>query len=247
MDSDYNDFYLPQSEVEYTTIEMLVYIERDDFGIEAEVTALFHYNALSREINLSRSLGELPLHGTASHHSEYITGEACQLFYYDDFLKCYVYLGNYPFDREVVLSAEEFQTGAIRLRYRPITPVYSEGDLAGEYEVHDDEPKTDPSKKRVKERTTREVLRLVSKWRQFAEKDKCTLEIASKLVGVPKKTLDDYYSQIRLGEEYGFNFEQHENDGIGVLRKFVREKREKKKPNVKILEKYIDYKKEHDD
>lgn len=31
-----------------------------------------------------------------------------------------------------------------------------------------------------------------------------------------------------------------------MLRKFVREKREKKKPNVKILEKYMDYKKEDD-
>ena len=48
MDSEYNDFYLSQPEVEYTTIEMLVFIERDDLGIEAEVTALFHYNALSR-------------------------------------------------------------------------------------------------------------------------------------------------------------------------------------------------------
>jgi hypothetical protein len=44
-----------------------------------------------------------------------------------------------------------------------------------EYDVHDDEPKLDPSKKRVKERTTHEVLMLVSKWRQLAEKDKCTL------------------------------------------------------------------------
>lgn len=64
MDSEYNDFYLLQPEVEYTTIEMLVVIERDDLGVEAEVPALFHYNALSREINLSRSLTELPLQGT---------------------------------------------------------------------------------------------------------------------------------------------------------------------------------------
>jgi hypothetical protein len=35
----------------------------------------------------------------------------------------------------------------------------------------------------------------------------------------------------------------HVNDGIGMLRKFVKEKREKKKRSVKILEKYTDYKK----
>ena len=86
---------------------------------------------------------------------EYIAGEACQLFYYDDFLKCYVYLGNYPFERDVVLSAEDFQAGSIRLRYRPIVATYSVEDMPAEYEANDDEPKPDPSKKRVKERTTR--------------------------------------------------------------------------------------------
>jgi hypothetical protein len=43
---------------------MLMFIERDDLGVEAEVSTLFHYNALSREINLSKSLSELPLQGS---------------------------------------------------------------------------------------------------------------------------------------------------------------------------------------
>jgi hypothetical protein len=64
------------------------------------------------------------------------------------------------------------------------------------------------------------------------------------MIGLSKKTLDDYYSQIKLGENYGFEFEKHENEGIGVLRKFVKEKKDKKKPSLKILEKYTGYKKE---
>lgn len=84
----------------------------------------------------------------------------------------------------------------------------------------------------------------MSEWRQISEVKKCTLEAAAKLIGLSKKTLDDYYSQIKLGESYNFDFEKHEGDGIGVLRKFVKEKKDKKKPVLKILEKYTGYKKE---
>jgi len=41
-------------------------------------------------------------------------------------------------------------------------------------------------------------------------------------VGISKKTLDDYLSQIRLGKKYGFDFDHHKKDKIGVLRSFVR-------------------------
>jgi hypothetical protein len=37
-----------------------------------------------------------------------------------------------------------------------------------------------------------------------------------------KKTLDDYLYQLRQGEYYGFKFEEHEHEKIGVLRRFVR-------------------------
>lgn len=53
------------------------------------------------------------------------------------------------------------------------------------------------------------------------------MDVASKLMGLSKKTLDDYYSQVKMGEAYHFDFESHLNDGIGVLRKFVKEKKEK--------------------
>jgi hypothetical protein len=54
------------------------------------------------------------------------------------------------------------------------------------------------------------------------------LEEASKQVNFPKKTLDDYFYQIKQGEEYGFDFEQNLNERIGVLRKFVKENHTKK-------------------
>ena len=49
-----------------------------------------------------------------------------------------------------------------------------------------------------------------------------TLEEAAKVTDIPKKTLDDYYYQIKMGSMYGFDFEKNLDGKIGVLRKFVR-------------------------
>lgn len=114
----------------------------------------------------------------------------------------------YPFEKEVYLRAEDFQ-GYMRIKCRPIVVSYAEEYSLAEIIVRDDEPKFDLSKKRVKERTIQEVLYKVSEWRHISETKKCTLEVASKVIGLSKKTLDDYYSQIKLGELYGFDFEKH--------------------------------------
>lgn len=55
-----------------------------------------------------------------------------------------------------------------------------------------------------------------------------TLEEAAKQIDISKKTLDDYHSQIRLAEQYGFDFDNHLDCKMGVLRKFVRERHKKK-------------------
>ena len=49
-----------------------------------------------------------------------------------------------------------------------------------------------------------------------------TLAEAAKLVGLPKKSLDDYYYQLRMGEKYGFDFHGHMMERIGVLRSFLK-------------------------
>lgn len=53
------------------------------------------------------------------------------------------------------------------------------------------------------------------------------LQEAAKMIGVSKKSLDDYYCQLRLGEFYGFEFAAKLHEGIGVLRTFVKGNREK--------------------
>jgi len=48
------------------------------------------------------------------------------------------------------------------------------------------------------------------------------LQDAAKVVGISKKSLDDYYCQLRLGEHYQFDFQQHLNCKIGFLRDYVK-------------------------
>ena len=53
-----------------------------------------------------------------------------------------------------------------------------------------------------------------------------SLDKAAELVGVSKKSLDDYLLQIRLGRKYGFNFNENKYKKIGVLRESVKTAKE---------------------
>jgi hypothetical protein len=55
--------------------------------------------------------------------------------------------------------------------------------------------------------------------------EKYSLEEAAKKVGISKKSLDDYLFQIRFGNRYGFNFNEHYNEKVGILRDFVRQQK----------------------
>lgn len=56
-----------------------------------------------------------------------------------------------------------------------------------------------------------------------------SLQDAAKMVGLPKKSLDDYYYQLRLGEKYDFDFRAHLFERIGVLRTYLKNLKENSK------------------
>lgn len=66
------------------------------------------------------------------------------------------------------------------------------------------------------------------------------------MVGLPKKSLDDYYYQLRLGEKYDFDFKAHLFDRIGVLRNYLKnikqsplyDRNEKHPKKLKILDEF---------
>ena len=51
---------------------------------------------------------------------------------------------------------------------------------------------------------------------------KINFEDAAKRIGVSKKTLDDYYCQLRQAEELGFNFAENLSSKCGVMRMFIK-------------------------
>lgn len=57
-------------------------------------------------------------------------------------------------------------------------------------------------KDRSKERTIGEAIDLVKRWRKLhlgTEGKRLNLQEAAKVLGVSKKSLDDYYYQLRIG------------------------------------------------
>ena len=75
---------------------------------------------------------------------------------------------------------------------------------------------------RDKEKTIGYSIKKLFMWQKIREKSKSkiTLVEASDLVGMPKKTLDEYKNQIINGQKNGFNFSIHYKDKMNVLRTF---------------------------
>ena len=73
----------------------------------------------------------------------------------------------------------------------------------------------------------------VNAWRRLyngfynenGEYTRYSLDQAAKMVGISKKSLDDYLLQLRLGRKYGFNFNQNKTKKVGILRAFVKRHR----------------------
>ncbi|KAL4459498.1 hypothetical protein ABPG74_018111 [Tetrahymena malaccensis] len=90
--------------------------------------------------------------------------------------------------------------------------------------------------KRVKERYIEKVREKVSEWRAMHETgfrdqngnlQKLNLDHAANYIGISRKTLDDYYLQLRRAEQLGFDFERNKGEKMGTLRKFVKEETKK--------------------
>lgn len=95
---------------------------------------------------------------------------------------------------------------------------------------------------RNKERTIREAIEMVTKWRDLQEEYrqkhqvKGLQEVANEL-NISKKVLDYYFQELRTAEFFGFDFDGNLGNKMGVLRKFIDEQKknqELKNKNFKI-------------
>ena len=114
------------------------------------------------------------------------------------------------------------------------TPLFQFGRITSvtDAQVHMKKTKEGGEKSRIKERTIQDVIQKVSLWRLlytgFQHKGvfvKMSLEDAAKKVKISKKSLDDYLMQLRQAKKFGFDFESHAHQKVGVIRAFVREKK----------------------
>ncbi len=155
----------------------------------------------------------------------------------------YVYLGSDPIDPNLFLdeSLVDFENLKIKL------VSYLEDKLIKktEKQLFDKKDNNKNQKdKRIKERKIEFIVEKVNAWRRlyngfYNEKGEYTrysLEQAAKMVGISKKSLDDYLIQLRIGKFFNFNFTEHKNDKVGILRSFVKKHKqqyEKEKKNLK--------------
>ena len=177
---------------------------------------------------------------------EYIPVNNFQIFFYNTKYEAYILIGVYPNkiikDRiqinESIINIKNKDMIVIKLKFRQI--INKDNALRMENSNIDEDknedksnesnPELEEKSRRAKERKIGSVVKKVYMWRKLYTgfKDdqgrfiKLTLEEAAKKVGISKKSLDDYLIQLRNGRQLGFNFNEHQNDKIGVLRTFVK-------------------------
>jgi len=169
-----------------------------------------------------------------------------QIFQYNSIYKTYILIGIYPkkifqdkiYLKESIINPKNKDNITIKLKFRPI--INKDNALKMEYNILDEEKNEEKSEnsypelgiktRRAKERKIGSVIKKVYIWRKlftgFQDEEgrtiKLNLEEGAKKVGISKKSLDDYLIQLRNGRNLGFNFNEHQNDKIGVLRSFVK-------------------------
>ena len=179
---------------------------------------------------------------------------------YDNNTDIYLNVGKYPLEKNYLIGYDAQSLidnniiTNIRVKLRQI--VVKEFPLKQELIEEDIENIEDKKinnyinhkSKRAKERKIGYIIKKVFMWKTLYNgiystdengnkiKIKYTLEQAAAKAGISKKSLDDYLIQLRIGKFFNFNFTEHKNDKVGILRSFVKKHKqqyEKEKKNLK--------------
>jgi hypothetical protein len=156
----------------------------------------------------------------------------------------YVFMGSEPVDSAITLDETHIQNKILKLRAisyieeKYINFNYLEKKNNSTLRLSRKESDKQKSK-RTKERKIGYIIEKVNTWRKYyngfydeeGKFTKYSLDEAAKLIGISKKSLDDYLLQLRLGRKYGFDFNSNKNAKVGVLRSFVKQHRYAKEEN----------------
>lgn len=158
--------------------------------------------------------------------------------YYDIKNKMFRYYGKYPFKTVKNYPIERSNEVTIKIRQilemgNALRMEYCEDEQDNVDEKKENNHINDKSK-RAKERKISDIIKKVYMWRKMYngliredtnEYLRYYLKKAAEKIGISKKSLDDYLIQLRIGKMYGFDFNEHKNDKVGVLRSFVKKHR----------------------
>ncbi|CAK76249.1 unnamed protein product (macronuclear) [Paramecium tetraurelia] len=97
--------------------------------------------------------------------------------------------------------------------------------------------------KRIKERYVHEAMLLVEHWRSLYQQPylqngrqlKITLDKAAEIVGIPRKTLEDYYYQLKKAETL-VDLQNFKNCKIGVIRRIVKESKKQSETTTHLID-----------
>ncbi len=147
-----------------------------------------------------------------------------------------------PVDKNIVLDESYFPNKIIKIKaICYIDEKFLNENIIKEEQINHDKAagKKDSSKKRTKEREIGYIIEKVNNWRRLyngyydneGKFTKYSLDESAKIIGISKKSLDDYLLQLRHGRKFGYDFNANKRNKVGDLRKFVKENRENKLNN----------------
>lgn len=160
--------------------------------------------------------------------------EGAMVSYLSTAEQLFVHCGNEPLPATSVVPAYEVEKEKrVTIKFRSgLKPSYSTQQNNSATTNNTNANNSTPVKqgRRTKERKIGFIIEKVALWRKLyngvvnenGETVRYSLEEAAQKVGISKKSLDDYLLQLRFGRKFGFNFNDHKNDKVGVLRAFVK-------------------------
>ena len=162
----------------------------------------------------------------------------------DPLTRTYYFIGNFPLDENIKYNIDIPLDGIIYLKLRKkISKIKSlryeiyEDENEEEIDEAEEKEKNEKSNKckRSKEKRIGYIVKKVFYWKGLRKHSelKMSLKDAADSVGLSKKTLDEYFNQIKEGKNYGFDFNKYKKDKVNVLRGFVKKKKDKEEKEAK--------------
>ena len=163
-----------------------------------------------------------------------------QISYKDYQCENYTYCGVFPLKtNEMCLYNKDVDLQEIKIKLRQVFNrdnllrmefIEEENENGEEAQPQKEVSEPGHKNKRAKERKIGYIIKKVYMWRKmycgFVDEKgrhvKLNLEEAAYKIGISKKSLDDYLIQLRMGKLLGFNFNEHKNDKVGVLRTYIK-------------------------